>query len=139
MSGVSGEGPLVAAAAAAPTGAGVYFFLDGERRLLYVGKASNLRRRLQQHAKEIPTHAASKYARVRSVAWEELADDHAAHCREADLIVAFQPAQNAAIAGARRWLYLSRQLARQQHGDLVYEATPDGGAAFCLTLVRDAG
>ena len=35
-------------------------------------------------------------------------------------------------------LYLSRQLARQQHGDLVYEVAQRGGAAFCLTMVRDA-
>jgi signal transduction histidine kinase len=33
-------------------------------------------------------------------------------------------------------LYLSRRLARQQLGDLVYEGSPGGGAAFCLSLVR---
>jgi predicted GIY-YIG superfamily endonuclease len=101
------EGALAAAAAAAPVGAGVYVFLDDRRRLLYVGKASNLRRRLQQHAKELPTHAGSKYARVRHVAWEPLADDDAACAREADLIVALQPLQNAAIAGEGRWTFLS--------------------------------
>lgn len=99
-------GPLLEAAGEAPTCPGVYFFLDDERRLLYVGKAINLRRRLQQHAKEPATSARSKYARVRFVAWEELADDDAACAREADLIVALQPAQNAAIAGTAPWTYL---------------------------------
>jgi predicted GIY-YIG superfamily endonuclease len=116
-------GPLAEAGATAPTGAGVYFFLDEQRRLLYVGKASTLRRRLQQHAKEPPTSAASKYARVRTVAWEELADDDAACAREADLIVAFQPAQNAAIAGERRWTYL------------VVEWTDDDDGHAALRLV----
>lgn len=102
---VSG-GPLLEAAGSAPTCPGVYFFLDGDRRLLYVGKAVNLRRRLQQHAKELPSDARSKYARVRSVAWEELPDDDAACAREADLIVALQPAQNASIAGSATWTYL---------------------------------
>ena len=100
------DGPLPEAAGSAPTCPGVYFFLDGDRRLLYVGKAVNLRRRLQQHAKELPTDARSKYARVRSVAWEELPDDEAACAREADLIVALQPAQNASIAGSATWTYL---------------------------------
>ena len=74
--------------------------------MLYVGKAVNLRRRLQQHAKEPATHGASKYARVRVVAWEELANDDAACAREADLIVALQPAQNASLAGDGCWSYL---------------------------------
>ena len=100
------DAPLLVAAGEAPTSPGVYFFLDDERRLLYVGKAVNLRRRLQQHAKEPSTPARSKYARVRFVAWEELADDDAACAREADLIVALQPAQNAAIAGTATWAWL---------------------------------
>ena len=100
------DGPLADAARTAPSSAGVYFFLDDQRRLLYVGKATNLRRRLQQHAKELPMSGASKYARVRTVAWEELADDDAAHRREADLIVALEPAQNASIVGSARWAYL---------------------------------
>ena len=100
------DGPLLEAAGAAPTGPGVYFFLDDDRRLLYVGKAVNLRRRLQQHAKEPAVGPRSKYARVRSVAWEELPDDDAACAREADLIVTLQPAQNASIAGTAAWTYL---------------------------------
>ena len=100
------DGPLHSAAREAPTCPGVYFFLDDRRRLVYIGKAVNLRRRLQQHAKEVPTHARSKYARVASVAWEELPDDDTACAREADLIVALQPAQNASIAGSATWTFL---------------------------------
>ena len=107
------QGPLADAASVAPTCPGVYFFLDADRRLLYVGKAVNLRRRLQQHAKERPWSERSKYARVHTVAWEELADDDAACAREADLIVALQPARNRSIAGGATWSYL------------VVEATPD--------------
>ena len=121
MTGVVTGDALVEAASTAPTGAGVYVFLDDQRRLLYVGKAVNLRRRLQQHAKELPGAAGrSKYARVGFVAWEELADDDAACAREADLIVALQPAQNAAIAGTARWTYLV-----VAHGD-------DGDTRFSL-------
>lgn len=100
------DGVLLEAAGRAPTCPGVYFFLDADQRLVYVGKAVNLRRRLQQHAKEPPTDPRSKYARVHTVAWEDLADDDAACAREADLIVALQPAQNASIVGTATWTYL---------------------------------
>lgn len=95
---------LAEAAASAPPSAGVYFFLGDHRELLYVGKAANLRRRLQQHARE-PAHPL-RYALVREVQWEELPDDDAAAAREADLIVALHPSLNASIAGERRWAFL---------------------------------
>lgn len=107
--------PLAVAAGAAPMRPGVYFFLDEDRRLLYVGKAVNLRRRLHQHAKERPSDPRSKYARVHSVFWEEQPDDDAACAREADLITALQPAQNASIAGTAAW------------NSIVVTAAPDDG------------
>ena len=66
---------LADAAAVAPTTPGVYLFLGPARELLYVGKAGNLRRRLQQHAKAEPHPKAGRRARtsgeVREVVWEE--------------------------------------------------------------------
>ena len=98
------------AAAGAPTTPGVYFFLDGNRRLLYIGKAGNLRRRLQQHAKAMPLPVELRrqrtYSDVREVVWEETSTEAAAAAREADLIVALRPPGNAAIVGAARWTYL---------------------------------
>ncbi|HUP85686.1 MAG TPA: nucleotide excision repair endonuclease [Acidimicrobiales bacterium] len=101
---------LVTAAAAAPTSAGVYFFLGEARDLLYIGKAANLRRRLQQHAKEVPSARERRrtaiYAEVRDVRWEILADEESAAAREADLIVALQPPLNASLVDNGRWTYL---------------------------------
>ena len=95
----------------APRGAGVYFFLGADAELLYVGKASSLRNRLRQHARAKAGQSGTirldvLYQRVMDVRWEELRDDDAAAAREADLIVALQPAFNAAIAREGRWNYI---------------------------------
>lgn len=122
---------LLAAAEEAPTSAGVYFFLSADRGLLYIGKASNLRRRLQQHAKETPLELERRrtamYALVHEVRWEIVADDDAACAREADLIVALQPVMNASIRGDGRWAYL-----------VVTRATGDATTDFQLTAAPGA-
>jgi predicted GIY-YIG superfamily endonuclease len=101
---------LLEAADAAPTAPGVYLFLGAARELLYIGKAGNLRRRLQQHAKAEPgpreVRRLRTYGDVREVVWEETASEASAAAREADLIVAFAPPGNAAIIGGGRWAYL---------------------------------
>lgn len=49
-----------------PTQPGVYSLFDGQRRLLYVGKAKNLRRRLSQYRKAPRTKRGKKNARFDS-------------------------------------------------------------------------
>jgi hypothetical protein len=93
---------LASAIGAAPSTPGVYFFLDRRRTLLYIGKAKDLRRRLQQHA----ASRGSLYRRIAAVRWEQLPDEETAAAREADLIVALQPPYNASIAGEGMWTYI---------------------------------
>jgi GIY-YIG catalytic domain len=94
----------------APDGAGVYFFFGADAELLYVGKASSLRKRLRQHARAKPGVGGLRldvlYQRVIEVRWEALADEETAAAREADAIVALRPVFNAAIAGEGRWNYI---------------------------------
>jgi predicted GIY-YIG superfamily endonuclease len=89
---------LLAAAAGAPPAPGVYFFVGPDHDLLYVGKATNLRRRLQGHARAplaVDRRSDARVERVRAVAWEECASERDALLREADLIVALRPPYNA--------------------------------------------
>ena len=85
----------------APAAPGVYYFLSADRELLYVGKAGDLRARLAQHHEaslpgEDPVRLRGMYARAAECRWEVLADEPEAVRREADLLVALQPAYNAA-------------------------------------------
>ena len=84
-------------------GAGIYCFLDADEELLYVGKAGDLRARLRAHARR---PSGFVYDDVAEVRWEEHVDEHAAVCREADLIVALRPRLNAAHVDDGRWVFI---------------------------------
>ena len=76
--------------------------LDADGRLVYVGKASNIRRRLEGHARG-PKRREDVRARrivttVADVRWIVCASDREAHCLEADLIIAFVPPYNASMS-----------------------------------------
>src|SRR3954468_9295317 len=85
----------------APTAPGVYYLLTGTGRLSYVGKAGNLRRRLGDHARDL------RWARIADVRWEVVATEAAALAREADVILALQPARNRAIRSDEFYSYVS--------------------------------
>lgn len=98
------------AGAGAPGRPGIYVFVDDAGELLYVGKAVSLRRRLWQHARDLP---ASPNRRLRLLAdravgcrWEEHPDEATAAAREADVIIALRPAFNASHRGEGRWAYV---------------------------------
>lgn len=69
---------------------GVYFLLDAQGEVLYVGKAIDLRRRLASHARS------DRWPLVSSVRYEVLADGAAALAREADILAALRPPWNRA-------------------------------------------
>jgi predicted GIY-YIG superfamily endonuclease len=85
------------AAARAPHEPGVYCFVGADHDLLYVGKATDLRRRLADHARAKGAGVRSdvRVGLVHSVAWEQCASERDAALREADLIVALRPPYNA--------------------------------------------
>jgi predicted GIY-YIG superfamily endonuclease len=102
--------PLGEAVARAPRAPGVYFFLAADRELLYVGKASDLRRRLGEHARDVSrTGDIRRHVMldaVHRVEWEQSPDVASAVIREADLIVMLKPAFNASHAEQAIDLYV---------------------------------
>ncbi len=104
----------VSSSANAPNAPGVYFLLDARTELLYIGKATDLRKRLQQHARSQARTTGARlramYARVAEVRWVVTVDEEEAATREADLIVALQPAFNAAYTDQARWVFISCRL-----------------------------
>jgi hypothetical protein len=121
------DGVVAAAAAQAPPGPGVYFFLGDDLTLLYVGKAGDLRQRLYQHARPADGRRLDTlYGAVREIRWEPLPDEPAAAAREADLIVALRPAFNAAVVGDARWAYVVVESALSGDG-VTLTVTPQPG------------
>lgn len=81
-----------------PAQPGVYLLGDGQGRLLYVGKAVNLRRRLQSY-KHLPLEECSrKTARLiratQAISWEVLPNAAAALLRENELLRLWKPKFN---------------------------------------------
>ena len=95
---------------APPDAPGVYFLVDGDGHILYIGKATSLRSRLGQHARAAAgsewTRLQRVYGRVADVRWEVHANEEAAAAREADLVVALQPPANASLKSEGRWAYV---------------------------------
>lgn len=75
--------------------------LGGRGQVLYVGKASDLRRRLKEHERGTSSDARMRrMARsVREVRTITCSDESEALCREAELIMSLEPSYNRMVAG----------------------------------------
>jgi DNA polymerase-3 subunit epsilon len=80
-----------------PEEPGVYRMLDGEGRLLYIGKAKNLRRRVNSYFTNSSGHSdkvLDLVRTVREVTYEQTGSELEAALREAELIRALKPPYN---------------------------------------------
>ena len=90
----------------APGRPGVYGILDGDEQLIYVGKAKNLRVRLQSYfrRKGRPPKAGRIIAQARRIVWEVLPSEFASLLRELELIRRWRPRWNVQGQPLRRRL-----------------------------------
>lgn len=80
-----------------PESPGVYRMLDGEGRLLYIGKAKNLRRRVNSYFTNSSSHSdkvLDLVRTVREVTYDQTGSELEAALREAELIRALKPPYN---------------------------------------------
>lgn len=84
--------------AMAPAGPGVYVLRDADGRVLYVGKANNLRRRLRTHFSPRRWRGLDpSLARAVDADWEEVGSELEALLKEATLIRDLQPIVNVQV------------------------------------------
>ncbi len=112
----------------APTGPGVYRYLDSERRVLYVGKAKNLRRRLSNYRLATRKKAHRKLRilvrEAHELVYEVCASEEAALLRESELIRQLRPPYN--VDGAYAFLYPSLGLGTWRKTTLLCFSTQPG-------------
>jgi predicted GIY-YIG superfamily endonuclease len=141
----------------APRAAGIYVFRDAGGGALYVGKASNLRRRLSAHFSDgrwRTLHPA--IARVAHVEWQTTGSELEALLREAMLIAELQPVANIHTgAPALRTRAIPASLVRdvvvlvpsrdpdsvgvvaaRTRGDVILERADRSGATLATTSAR---
>jgi excinuclease ABC subunit C len=93
----------------APKLPGVYGMLDGRDRLIYVGKAKNLRSRLLSYFRENSRDpkAGRIIQQTRRLVWEQTGDELAALLRELELIQRLRPKYNVlGVPGLQRHHYV---------------------------------
>lgn len=129
-----GEAKLKAAVREhAPRRPGVYGMIDARRRVIYVGKAKNLRARLSSYFRENSReHKAGKIiGHTRVLVWEETADELAALLRELELIRHFKPRFNVqGMPGPRRYVYLCLGRKPAPYAYLTRDPTGKEAAAY---------
>ena len=85
--------------AAAPRTPAVYVLRDGQERVLYVGKAVNLRRRLRAHFTGRNWRSLKNgLSQVETAEWHEVGSELEALLREAQMIAALKPSANTQVA-----------------------------------------
>ena len=91
-----------------PQSPGVYFFKDAKGRILYIGKATNLKSRLGSYfGKQQKDPRINKMLQeAASVNWQETESEIEAFLTEAEMIKENQPAYNIALRDDKRYSYV---------------------------------
>ncbi|PIZ71756.1 hypothetical protein COY07_04360 [Candidatus Peregrinibacteria bacterium CG_4_10_14_0_2_um_filter_43_11] len=95
--------------AKAPEGSGIYKFLNDQKEPLYVGKAKNLKKRLQSYFRASANHGiktAKLLEKVESVEWIETNSEVEALILEDNLIKTLQPKYNILLKDDKNFQYI---------------------------------
>jgi predicted GIY-YIG superfamily endonuclease len=113
---------------------GVYLMWDAQEKILYVGKAKNLKKRLHAYRVANPDRMARRHLRmlrqVARIELQECADETAALAKEAELLRALKPKFNrAGVWPAKpRFLVWHREQAKLKFG--ISQAPESGWSVF---------
>lgn len=124
---------LRAQARALPEAPGVYFWRDVRHRILYIGKAVNLRARVSSYfsAAQRDRRTRDLLSRARTIDHEVTATELQALFRESALIKQEQPPFNRALRRPRRAYYLKFDAAQQDpYMETAREVEDDGSLYF---------
>ena len=97
-----------------PRQSGVYFFYNRSGKLLYIGKAKNLRARLSSYRNAkpgaVPEKVIEMIERAHSIRWEVCASEKEALLREGELLHAVRPPFNTAGAWETQYLFIGTRI-----------------------------
>ncbi|MBU4217202.1 excinuclease ABC subunit UvrC [Candidatus Parcubacteria bacterium] len=92
-----------------PKTPGSYQFKDASGKIIYIGKAVDLRSRVLSYWREATSHTPAKYSmlkKVASIEWIEVESEIEALLLEANLIKKFQPEYNVVMRDDKRYIYI---------------------------------
>jgi excinuclease ABC subunit C len=92
-----------------PTGPGSYQYYDKTGKIIYIGKAANLRARVLSYWRQSAGHTAAKEKMVMKIAeikWIETETEIEALLLEANLVKKYQPEYNVMLRDDKRFIYI---------------------------------
>ncbi len=106
---------------------GVYFMVDEKNSILYIGKAKNLKKRIQSYSLLKPGQSADHILEmieyVRAIRWRECKTEKAALAQEIELLHAVRPPFNILHADAENYLFIGIQENKKPNGCLEETAS----------------
>ena len=128
-----------------PQAPGVYWMFDEHSRLLYIGKAKNLRARLRSYRSTRPARLPSKTLRlvkkVYSIQWDLAESESHALLKENELLRALKPPFNVSNTRPETYLYLAYQIGETEIELRLLFKTPaqvsSAQASFAMTQSLD--
>ena len=116
-------------AAELPNSPGVYTYLDSEGRVLYIGKARNLRKRVAAYTKPHSWLIPAMLERARSLEYTVTKTEREALILEAGMVRHHKPKYNVRLKDDKRFPYL--KLTKERFPRLLYVRKPaDDGALY---------
>lgn len=129
-----------------PAKPGVYWFKDGDNKVLYVGKATSLRSRVRQYFRDpLDVKTKKMIAKAKDVDWIETSSEIMATVLEAKLIKQYKSKYNVQLKDGKRHLYLGitndeyprvKVVRRPELEDLKFWAGPFPSSASLKQLLR---
>ncbi len=117
-----------------PQKPGVYFMLNKKEEIIYIGKAKNLKERLDSYFYHNVSHSSKVRKLVRyvhKVDWETTGSELSALLTESRMIKSHKPRFNSAIKSYRRFPFIKIDIQRAfPKVKKVYEIIPDGAKYY---------
>src|SRR3989344_1518847 len=89
-----------------PQNPGVYFFKSASGKILYIGKAANLRARIRSYFGKSAKPPLGGLAAKLNLSWEVLGSETEALIREAELIKKYRPKYNVLMRDDKQYFYV---------------------------------
>jgi len=119
--------------ALAPRAPGVYLFRDSAGRIIYVGKATNLRNRVRSYfgsKKGLSTKVVRMVSEIRDVEFVIVGSEQEALVLEADLVRRYKPQYNARLKDDKSFPYLMVDVQNDYPTVVVTRKRNDDGARY---------
>ncbi len=116
-----------------PTRPGCYFFLNREGKIIYIGKAANLKSRILSYWQKSTNHTPAKYSmlkKVDQIDWTETDSEIEALLLESNLIKKHQPQYNVVMRDDKRFAYIKISTEEQFPRIFLTRALEQSGRYF---------